>query len=494
MAKKILLADDSITIQKVISITFSSEDYELVIVGDGDAAVKKAKETRPDLIMADVAMPGKTGYEVCEAVKGDPALANVPVLLLAGTFEPLNKDEALRVGADDSIVKPFESQELLDKVRELLSRRGEVAGEYAAASVPQTEPPKLEVSSDIWDSGDFLGFTDEFEEKKDENAASADLEFLEGGLFEEPKELSLEGDFTDLVIHETEYTKPVEKPAELHVEEKPFEPFEFESNSFDLGAPAEEAKKTESFEVEPFDVEPFKPETNTEVEPFGKAFWADSEIPSSPSQEKEIIEPDFLETPDEIVAEPEPVREQPPLSVVPFERPYTEHSRPLREIMEPAPAQQASPEVSQVSEEAVRRAVEEAADRVAERIEARLIEDINLKIGKSDAQVSDAIARAAARVEEKLRDDLAAKLNRAETQIAETVERAASKIEERLRTELPARLERSLSAPKEQVEAIVSRTAKEVIERVAWEVIPEMAERLIKAEINRVKDAFLRRE
>lgn len=491
MAKKILLADDSITIQKVISITFSSEDYELVIVGDGDAAVKKAKETRPDLIMADVAMPGKTGYEVCESVKGDPALANVPVLLLAGTFEPLDKDEALRVGADDSIVKPFESQELLDKVRELLSRGGEAAGEYAAPSVPQAEPPRLEVSSDIWDSGDFLGFTDEFEEKKDEKAASADLEFLEGGLFEEPKELSIEEDFTDLVIHETEYNKPVEKPAELHVEEKPFEPFEFESNSFDLGAPVEEAKKTESFEVEPFDVEPFKPETNTEVEPFGKAFWADSEVPSSPSQEKEIIEPDFLETPEEIVAEPEPVREQ-PLSVIPFERPYTEHSRPLREIMEPAPAPQAAP--SEVSEEAIRRAVEEAADRVAERIEARLIEDITLKIGKSDAQVSDTIVRAAARVEEKLRDDLAAKLNRAEAQVAEAVERAASKIEERLRTELPARLERSLSVPKEQVEAIVSRTAREVIERVAWEVIPEMAERFIKAEINRVKDAFLRRE
>ena len=69
MSKKILLADDSITIQKVISITFANEDYDLIIVGDGDTAVAKIKEIKPDLVIADIAMPGKTGYEVCEIIK-----------------------------------------------------------------------------------------------------------------------------------------------------------------------------------------------------------------------------------------------------------------------------------------------------------------------------------------------------------------------------------------------------------------------------------------
>jgi CheY-like chemotaxis protein len=82
MSKKILLADDSVTIQKVISITFASEDYELIIVGDGDAAIKKAKDSTPDLVLADVAMPGKNGYEVSEALKNDPATAAIPVMLL----------------------------------------------------------------------------------------------------------------------------------------------------------------------------------------------------------------------------------------------------------------------------------------------------------------------------------------------------------------------------------------------------------------------------
>jgi CheY-like chemotaxis protein len=81
-----------------------------------------ADEVKPDLIMADVAMPGKNGYEVCEAVKNDPDLSTTPVMLLAGTFEPLNDEEASRVRADDHIVKPFESEVLIEKVKTLLER------------------------------------------------------------------------------------------------------------------------------------------------------------------------------------------------------------------------------------------------------------------------------------------------------------------------------------------------------------------------------------
>lgn len=164
MGKKILLADDSITIQKVISLSFASEDYELIIVGDGNSAVEKAKETTPDLILADIAMPGKTGYEVCEAVKQDPALSTIPVMLLAGTFEPLDDAEAKRVGANDHIVKPFESEELLNKVTALLMGAPAAAQPPAAAPAPPaatpappaaapTPPPSA--TDAIWETGDF---------------------------------------------------------------------------------------------------------------------------------------------------------------------------------------------------------------------------------------------------------------------------------------------------------------------------------------------------
>ena len=85
MPKNLLLADDSITIQKVVGITFANEDFKVTSVDNGDDAIAKARELRPDVILADVVMPKKNGYEVCEAVKGDPALQGIPVLLLAGT-------------------------------------------------------------------------------------------------------------------------------------------------------------------------------------------------------------------------------------------------------------------------------------------------------------------------------------------------------------------------------------------------------------------------
>ncbi len=140
MSKKLLLADDSITIQKVIGITFANEDYSLSVVDNGDAALERARAEQPDLILADVFMPGKNGYELCAAIKADSALQQIPVLLLAGTFEPFDEAKARKAGADGWIAKPFESQALIDRVEELLARpRTPVAPPMAPA--PAAAPP-----------------------------------------------------------------------------------------------------------------------------------------------------------------------------------------------------------------------------------------------------------------------------------------------------------------------------------------------------------------
>jgi CheY-like chemotaxis protein len=122
MGKRILLADDSLTIQKVVELTFSDSDYELVCVSNGQQALEKVRELRPDLILADVVMPEKNGYEVCEAIKGDPATARIPVVLLSGTFEPFDRERAERIGAEAIVSKPFDSQQLLSQVEALLDR------------------------------------------------------------------------------------------------------------------------------------------------------------------------------------------------------------------------------------------------------------------------------------------------------------------------------------------------------------------------------------
>ncbi|HET6439489.1 MAG TPA: response regulator, partial [Anaeromyxobacter sp.] len=143
MPKNLLLADDSITIQKVVGITFASEDYQVVAVDNGEDAVARARELKPDVILADVVMPKKNGYELCEAVKADPGLAGIPVLLLSGTFEAFDEGRAQAAGADGHIAKPFESQALINKVKELVEGKGAAAPARSAAAPasPAARPP-----------------------------------------------------------------------------------------------------------------------------------------------------------------------------------------------------------------------------------------------------------------------------------------------------------------------------------------------------------------
>jgi len=120
MPYKILLADDSITIQKVIGLTLSSEEFQLIVADNGDEAFEKAIKEKPSLIIADTNMPGLNGYELCEKVRGTPELKDIPLILLVGTYETFDSERAKRVGANDHITKPFESQQLIKKIRALL--------------------------------------------------------------------------------------------------------------------------------------------------------------------------------------------------------------------------------------------------------------------------------------------------------------------------------------------------------------------------------------
>ncbi len=133
MSNKILLADDSITIQKVVNLTFTDEGINVVTVGNGELALKKLNEEEFDLVLADIFMPGRNGYEVCEYVKTNSQTAHLPVILLVGAFEPFDKSEAARVRADGHLTKPFESRILVETVKRMLAE--------AAAQRAQSAPP-----------------------------------------------------------------------------------------------------------------------------------------------------------------------------------------------------------------------------------------------------------------------------------------------------------------------------------------------------------------
>src|SRR3982751_6814796 len=157
MAKKILLADDSITIQKVVELTFSDGDYEVTAVNNGAKAIQKLSEFRPDVILSDIIMPEKNGYEVCEYVKSHPEYRTIPVVLLTGTCEPFDPDRADKAGCDAVVTKPFESQSLIHKVEELIEQARSTAPtiptpafneKLTAPSAPTPAPPSMPKSFD----------------------------------------------------------------------------------------------------------------------------------------------------------------------------------------------------------------------------------------------------------------------------------------------------------------------------------------------------------
>jgi CheY-like chemotaxis protein len=135
MPHRLLLADDSVTIQRVIELTFAEEGVEVVSVGDGAAAIARLESERFDVVLADVGMPGRDGFDIAAFVRSRPATSGVPVVLLTGALDPLDQVRVAESGAAAVLVKPFEPQMVIAKVRELLG--GAPAGPARSAETLQ---------------------------------------------------------------------------------------------------------------------------------------------------------------------------------------------------------------------------------------------------------------------------------------------------------------------------------------------------------------------
>ncbi|MGE5662703.1 MAG: response regulator [Deltaproteobacteria bacterium] len=159
MGKRVLLAEDSLTIQKVFELTFRGSDIALTMVDNGEDAIRLAGEIAPDLVIADVSLPGKSGFEVAAALSVSGRPKALPVLILSGTLAPFDEEKFRKSGAAGVLFKPFESQELFEKIETILK-----GGETARAAAEPKAEPKRPAAEETWD------FTDVIEEAEREAA------------------------------------------------------------------------------------------------------------------------------------------------------------------------------------------------------------------------------------------------------------------------------------------------------------------------------------
>ena len=156
MARKLLLADDSITIQKVVELVLAEEGFEIKAVNNGEEALAAAATFKPDIVLADIEMPKMNGYQLCEKLKMNPSTKDIPVILLSGAFEPLDEELARQVKAYSFVIKPFESQELISKINASLispAATAEAVVEEAVAVEAEEEAVVAEAVSgeeDLW--------------------------------------------------------------------------------------------------------------------------------------------------------------------------------------------------------------------------------------------------------------------------------------------------------------------------------------------------------
>ncbi len=452
MPKKLLLADDSITIQKVIGITFANEDFALTTVDNGVDAIKTAKRIKPDLILADVVMPGKNGYEVCEYVKHDPELRGTPVLLLAGTFESFDEGEMARVGADGHITKPFESQTLIDKVHELTSR-AQTPAPAARTAVPRppakpVAPPPSPARAE--DDGAHSSFNlDDFSPFEEVAPADApEAAAAEADAAWDGQNGSGEEDVWDLSDFE-----PGEEGATAEDAEALFAEAEAaidaSGEGSDAGFAGVEGEQTFDF------TESETAEAGAEADPFAEGDDALAAAEETDAPAEDLLEPasedeGFGSTDDGFGGNGD-------LAAGLMEAEASDDTMELTDLEEVTEGQELEP----VEEDPLAAAPEADQDDAlvpadaADGWQVEPVPQVRVPAGRPGAAPA-AMGALATRV------------------------KAAA---EGLAGELHAA---GVSLPPGQIEAIVTRVARDVIEAVAWEVVPELCEQIITAEIRKI--------
>lgn len=204
MGSKLLLADDSITIQKVVELVLADEGFEIKSVNNGEEALHIIRNYKPDIVLADIDMPKINGYQLCEKIKTYAETKDIPVILLSGAFEPVDEDLVKQVKANGYIIKPFESQELLNKINSTLKQPSAAPAEEPLIAA---EAANID-GADLW-AAEAVEVVPEIQSLKKPEKEEA----VEAGVYEIAEEA------------EINLTEAIEAAEEIAVEPQLAEPF-----------------------------------------------------------------------------------------------------------------------------------------------------------------------------------------------------------------------------------------------------------------------------
>jgi DNA-binding response OmpR family regulator len=431
MPVKILLADKSITIQKVVEMLFSGRDYEVLCVSDGESAFSEASREAPDVVLADVDLPKMDGYSFAARLKQTPTLSQVPVILMMSRDDVYDSAKGNQAGVADNIAKPFESQELIAKVKKAVGSVSpspaaqKPAQRPAAAAPPPPPPPPAAVKPKQATPSDIFDIIEEAPTASEVKQAAASA----GGEEETVYEVEAE-------VEEVEEPLPREVTKALPVGEKAVE--EMRAGLGLAGETKVEQAEVVSFESFETVMEP-EPEAAAPTQPEPAAARQVTPPPAAPPQGRATL---------------------PPLQ-----------EGEMRKIVEEAVAKLAKetfekmplPQPPAISESDLWGIAEEAVSKMAKDVFAQMPVQVPQSSSLPESELrqmaEETISRMAAAAFKDLPPPTIPKIS------DETLRRGIE----------------------EAVMKVAREIAKEVIERVAWEVIPPLAELLIREEIERLK-------
>src|SRR5208283_1679443 len=428
MPVKILLADKSITIQKVVEMLFSGREYEVACVSDGDTALHEAERLVPDVPLADVDLPRVDGYSLAMRLKKDPTLARIPIILMMSRDDVYDNTKGKQAGIIDKIVKPFESQELIGKVKKALAAAPPRPAEPVSATPP---PPKSAATA----------------QRRTAQTAFAPKQMPPADIFDIISEAPTSAELKQApspVKEETVYevepvVEEVEAPLTREVEKAlPTGARTVEEMRADLGL----FMVNEQLRPEPIAFESFDKTTKELEKPAVSSMLPLPAPATPPAGQSEIVAFSSLDMVRDVEQMFAPQKPEKPPSGVPG--------------LTTIPIQQTA-----MTMDELRNIVEETVSRMA-------AEAFNNISPPSQPQISAETMRNMA---------------------AETISRmAADVVKDITPPPIPKISEETIRRGIQEAVAKVAREiAREVIEQVAWEVIPQLAEHLIQEEIERLK-------